>query len=130
MLEEVWGLIDKAQRRTACFYESGRHTETPRNFRLKSRLGQSSPQEKISLLFAMSAPKSELQDADLRRDSATVEKGKLFKHDIDADEAMKAIAGGSETIVIDDASPVGSPMRQDKPESGKFSLIFLFLECD
>jgi ACS family allantoate permease-like MFS transporter len=50
----------------------------------------------------MSDPKTEPQDADIRRDSATVEKGKLFKHDIDADEAMKAVTSGADNIVIDE----------------------------
>ncbi|KAL2208450.1 MFS general substrate transporter [Sarocladium strictum] len=50
----------------------------------------------------MADPNIELQEADTRRDSAVIEKGKLFKHDIDADEGMKAMAGSSENIVIDE----------------------------
>lgn len=50
----------------------------------------------------MADPNIELQETDMRRDSAVIEKGKLFKHDIDADEGMKAMAGSSENIIIDE----------------------------
>lgn len=45
---------------------------------------------------------TEVHEADPGRDSAVIEKGKLFNHEIDADEAMKAINSGADNIVIDE----------------------------
>ncbi|KAK0391468.1 hypothetical protein NLU13_0969 [Sarocladium strictum] len=50
----------------------------------------------------MSQQMTEVHEADPGRDSAVIEKGKLFNHEIDADEAMKAINSGADNIVIDE----------------------------
>lgn len=51
----------------------------------------------------MAETKPQSSEIEPGRDSAAIEKGKVpFNHDIDADEAMKAIGSAGDTIIIDE----------------------------